>query len=89
VVHGGEKFQKSTIITSKVINIIKDNEELAPIHNKINLECILVCKKLLPKTKQVAVFDTAFSQTIEEENYLYAIPYKYYKKYKIRKYGFH
>ncbi|MCF7835142.1 acetate kinase [Candidatus Gracilibacteria bacterium] len=89
VVHGGEKFQKSVIIDSKVIKAIRGSEELAPIHNKINLECIMDCKKLFPKAKQIAVFDTAFSQTMEEENYIYAIPYKYYKKYKIRKYGFH
>ena len=89
VVHWWEKFQDSIIINDKVIKAIKDCEELAPIHNKINLECILICKNLLPETKQIAVFDTAFSQTMEEENYIYAIPYKYYKKYKIRKYGFH
>ncbi len=89
VVHWWEKFQDSIIINEKVIKAIRDCEELAPIHNKINLECILICKKLFPKAKQIAVFDTAFSQTMEEENYIYAIPYKYYKKYKIRKYGFH
>lgn len=89
VVHWWEKFKKSVLIDSKVIKAIRDCEELAPIHNKANLECILDCKKLLPKAKQIAVFDTAFSQTMEEENYIYAIPYKYYKKYKIRKYGFH
>ncbi|MFZ2151339.1 MAG: acetate kinase [Candidatus Absconditicoccaceae bacterium] len=89
VVHGGEKFQDSVIINEKVIKAIRDCQELAPIHNKINLECILICKKLFPKAKQIAVFDTAFSQTMEEANYIYAIPYKYYKKYKIRKYGFH
>lgn len=89
VVHWWEKFQNSIIINEKVIKAIRDCQELAPIHNKINLECILICKKLFPKTKQIAVFDTAFSQTMEEENYIYAIPYKYYKKYKIRKYGFH
>lgn len=89
VVHWWEKFQDSIIINDKVIKAIRDCEELAPIHNKINLECILICKKLFPKAKQIAVFDTAFSQTMEEENYIYAIPYKYYQKYKIRKYGFH
>ena len=89
VVHWWEKFNKSVIINSKVIKAIKDCEELAPIHNKANLECILDCQKLFPKAKQIAVFDTAFGQTMEEENYIYAIPYKYYKKYKIRKYGFH
>lgn len=89
VVHWWEKFNKSVIINSKVIKAIKDCEELAPIHNKANLECILDCQKLFPKAKQIAVFDTAFGQTMEEENYIYAIPYKYYKKYKIRKYWFH
>lgn len=89
VVHWWEKFQDSVIINEKVIKAIRDCQELAPIHNKINLECILICKKLFPKAKQIAVFDTAFSQTMEEANYIYAIPYKYYKKYKIRKYGFH
>ena len=89
VVHWWEKFKNSIIINNNVIKAIRECQELAPIHNKINLECILICKKLFPKTKQIAVFDTAFSQTMEEENYIYAIPYKYYKKYKIRKYGFH
>jgi len=89
VVHWWEKFQDSIIVNDKVIKAIKDCQELAPIHNKINLECILICKKLFPKSKQIAVFDTAFSQTMKEEDYIYAIPYKYYKKYKIRKYGFH
>ncbi len=89
VVHWWERFNKSVIIDAKVIKTIRECEELAPIHNKVNLECILDCKKLLPKAKQIAVFDTAFGQSMEEENYIYAIPYKYYKKYKIRKYGFH
>ena len=89
VVHGGEYFSKATKITAAVIKKIKDLSELAPLHNPANLAGILVCKKLLPKISQVAVFDTAFHQTIPKEAYLYAIPMDYYTKYKIRKYGFH
>lgn len=89
VAHGGEKFAKSAIITDEVLQGIKDCIELAPLHNPANIAGIEVCAKLMPGVKQVAVFDTAFHQTMPEKAYLYAIPYKYYEKYKIRKYGFH
>ncbi len=89
VVHGGEKFKQVTKITSKVIDDIKKLSVLAPLHNPVNLKGILACKKLLPKIPQFAVFDTSFHQTIPEKAFLYAIPLDFYKKYKIRKYGFH
>ena len=89
VVHGGEKYSKATLVNSAVINEVKKLSKLAPLHNPPNLAGILACKKLLPKVKQVAVFDTAFHQTMPEHAYMYAIPKEYYKKYKIRKYGFH
>ena len=89
VAHGGEHFAKSVIITDEVLNAIKDCIELAPLHNPANIAGIEVCAKLMPGVPQVAVFDTAFHQTKKEKAYLYAIPYKYYEKYKIRKYGFH
>ena len=89
IVHGGEKFKNSVIITDEVIKAIKDNVTLAPIHNPAGLSGIKACKKLLPNTPMVAVFDTAFHQTIPEKAYIYQLPYKYYEDYKIRKYGFH
>ncbi len=89
VVHGGELFSKSVIITDEVKKAIEACNELAPLHNPPNLIGINACEKLMPNTKQVAVFDTAFHQTMEENAYLYAIPYKYYEKYKVRRYGFH
>lgn len=89
VVHGGEYFSKATKITASVIKKIDNLSELAPLHNPANLAGILACKKLLPKVSQVAVFDTAFHQTIPKVAYLYALPIDYYTKYKIRKYGFH
>lgn len=89
IVHGGEKFANATIITGEVMEAIKECNELAPLHNPANLIGIEACKELMPKTPMVAVFDTAFHQTMPEEAYLYAIPYEYYKKYKIRRYGFH
>lgn len=89
VVHGGEKYNKSIKINNKVIQTIKKLSELAPLHNPANLAGIKACKKILKKIPQVAVFDTAFHQTIPKKAYLYGIPLKYYKKYKIRKYGFH
>ncbi|MCM8831403.1 MAG: acetate kinase, partial [Candidatus Omnitrophica bacterium] len=89
VVHGAETFQKPHIIDDKVIKEIKNCCKLAPLHNPANLEGIISCKRILPKIPQVAVFDTAFHQTIPQEAYLYAIPFYYYKKYKIRRYGFH
>jgi acetate kinase len=89
VVHGGEKYKESTIITPDVEKTIEELSILAPLHNPPNLEGIRACKKLLPNIAQVAVFDTAFHSTIPEEAFLYGIPYEYYEKYKIRKYGFH
>lgn len=89
IVHGGEKFTKATIIDEQVLNAIQECSELAPLHNPANLIGIEACKKLMYDTPMVAVFDTAFHQTMPEEAYLYGIPYEYYKKYKIRRYGFH
>ncbi|MEA5084519.1 MAG: acetate kinase [Lachnospiraceae bacterium] len=89
VVHGGELFSSSVIITDEVKAAIDTCSELAPLHNPANLIGINACEKLMPGVPQVGVFDTAFHQTMPEKAYLYAIPYKYYEKYKIRKYGFH
>lgn len=89
VVHGGEKFSKPVIITDEVIEEIKQCSELAPLHNPAAILGIEACKKVAPNIKMVAVFDTAFHQTMEKDKYVYPIPYKYYEKYKIRKYGFH
>jgi len=89
VVHGGEAFAGSVLIDEKVIAAIEACCDLAPLHNPPNLTGILACQNIMPGKKQVAVFDTAFHQTIPEKAYLYAIPYEYYQKYKIRKYGFH
>ena len=88
-VHGGEKISDSVIIDDNVINIMKECSELAPIHNPAVLLGIEACRKVVPNMKMVAVFDTAFHQTIPKERYLYPIPYEYYEKYGIRKYGFH
>jgi acetate kinase len=89
IVHGGEKFAASTIITDDVVKAIEECNDLAPLHNPANLIGINACKTLMPSTPMVAVFDTAFHQTMPEEAYMYGIPYEYYKKYKIRRYGFH
>ncbi len=89
IVHGGEKFAASTIITDEVIEAITECNDLAPLHNPANLIGIDSCKKLMPNVPMVAVFDTAFHQTMPAKAYLYGIPYEYYEKYKIRKYGFH
>ncbi|RDY20919.1 acetate kinase [Criibacterium bergeronii] len=89
VVHGGEEFAQSVLIDEKVIEGIKKCNELAPLHNPANLIGISACQKILPNVKMVAVFDTAFHQTMPKESYLYALPYEYYEKYKIRRYGFH
>lgn len=89
IVHGGEKFASSTVITDEVIAAITECNDLAPLHNPANLIGIESCKKLMPNVPMVAVFDTAFHQTMPEKAYLYGIPYEYYEKYKIRKYGFH
>lgn len=89
VLHGGEKLSGSVIIDENVISIIEECIPLGPLHNPPALFGIRACQKLMPNVKMVAVFDTAFHQTIPEENYLYPIPYEYYTKHKIRKYGFH
>ena len=89
VVHAGEKFSGSVLLTDEVMDALKECIELAPLHNPPNILGIEVCKELMPKVPQVGVFDTAFHQTIPEYAYLYGIPYKYYKKYKVRRYGFH
>ncbi|MFN3134931.1 MAG: acetate/propionate family kinase [Candidatus Kryptonium sp.] len=89
VVHGGEAFSGSVLITDEVIEKIRENIELAPLHNPHNLRGILACKRLLPDTPQVAVFDTAFHQKMPEYAFIYGLPYELYKKYKIRRYGFH
>lgn len=89
IVHGGEKFAASTLITEEVIAAITECNELAPLHNPANLIGIAACRELMPDTPMVAVFDTAFHQTMPREAYLYGIPYEYYEKYKIRRYGFH
>jgi acetate kinase len=89
IVHGGEKFADSTLIDEKVIEQIDKVSDLAPLHNPHNLTGVKVCKDLLPFTPQVAVFDTAFHQTMPKMAYMYALPYKYYEKYGIRRYGFH
>ena len=89
IVHGGENFTKSAIIDEDVIKAIEEVSELAPLHNPANLIGIRACQELMPKVPMVAVFDTAFHQTMPEEAYLYGLPYEYYAKYKIRRYGFH
>jgi acetate kinase len=89
VVHGAEKFSKSTIITEEVESTIRGCFQLAPLHNPPNLMGFLACKMILPNIPHVAVFDTAFHQTMPEYAYLYAIPYRLYTEYSIRRYGFH
>ncbi len=89
VVHAGEKFNGSVAITDEVIAALQECISLAPLHNPPNLEGIYACQELLPKTPMVGVFDTAFHQTMPEKSYLYGIPYSLYKKYGIRRYGFH
>lgn len=89
VVHGGEKYKKATKITKKVKETVKNLSGLAPLHNPPNLEGINACESLLKGKTNIAVFDTAFHQAIPEKAFMYAIPKKYYKKYEIRRYGFH
>ncbi len=89
VVHGGEKFSDSVLITDEVIEEIKKCIDLAPLHNPAAILGIEACKKIVPNMKMVAIFDTAFHQTLPEERYIYPIPYEYYEKHGIRKYGFH
>ncbi len=89
IVHGGEKFTKSVVITDEVKKAIEDVSDLAPLHNPANLIGVNACEELMPGVKNVAVFDTAFHQTMPEESYLYGLPYDLYEKYRIRRYGFH
>ena len=89
VVHGGETFSASVNINNEVIKVLQDNIELAPLHNPPNIKGIQAVTRLLPKTSQVAVFDTAFHSKMPPRSFLYGIPYELYKKYKIRRYGFH
>jgi len=89
VVHAGEKYAKSVLISQDVINALEDCVELAPLHNPPNLLGINACKDLMPDKPMVAVFDTAFHQTMPPEAYIYALPYEYYQKYGVRRYGFH
>jgi len=89
IVHGGESFSSATLINDEVINAIEECNDLAPLHNPANLIGIRSCQKIMPNVPMVAVFDTAFHQTMPKKAYLYGIPYEYYKKYKVRRYGFH
>ncbi|WP_417039763.1 acetate/propionate family kinase, partial [Clostridium porci] len=89
VVHGGESFTSSTLITEEAMKAIEECNDLAPLHNPANLIGIRACQELMPNTPMVAVFDTAFHQTMPEKAYLYGLPYEYYETYKVRRYGFH
>ena len=89
VVHAGEKYAGSVLITDDVIKALEECIDLAPLHNPANLQGIAACKALMPNTPMVGVFDTAFHQTMPAESYLYALPYEYYTKYGVRRYGFH
>ena len=89
VAHGGEFFPASCVVTDEVKEKIRALFEIAPLHNPANLEGILSIEKVLPGVPQAAVFDTSFHQTIPAINYMYALPYEYYEKYRVRKYGFH
>ncbi|MCD7955085.1 MAG: acetate kinase [Lachnospiraceae bacterium] len=89
VVHGGEKFASSAIITDEMLAAVEECNDLAPLHNPANLIGINACKELMPGVPMVGVFDTAFHQTMPEKAYLYGLPYEYYEKYKVRRYGFH
>ena len=89
VVHGGEHYADSVLIDDEVMKVIEECSDLAPLHNPPNIAGIEACKALMPNTPMVAVFDTAFHQTMPPESYIYALPYEYYTKYGIRRYGFH
>lgn len=89
LVHGGEKVNQSVVITDEVVEVLKECIDLAPLHNPAGIIGIEACKKVMPGKPMVGVFDTAFHQTMQKERYIYPIPYEYYKKYGIRKYGFH
>ena len=89
IVHGGEKFASSAIITDEMIKAVEECNDLAPLHNPANLIGIRVCSELMQNVPQVGVFDTAFHQTMPAKAYLYGLPIEYYKNYKVRRYGFH
>ena len=89
LVHGGEKFASSVVITDEVKKAVEECNDLAPLHNPANLIGVAACEKLMLGTPMVAVFDTAFHQTMPEKAYMYGLPYEYYEKYKVRRYGFH
>jgi acetate kinase len=89
VVHGGEKFSGAVLINDEVINALKENIKLAPLHNPANIMGIEVSRNLMPSTPDVGVFDTAFHQSMPEKSYLYAVPYQWYKENGVRRYGFH
>lgn len=89
IVHGGERFAGSVLITDEVMKAIEECSDLAPLHNPANLIGINSCKKIMPNVPMAAVFDTAFHQTMPQKAYLYGLPYEYYEKYKVRRYGFH
>ena len=89
LVHGGEKFASSTVIDDDVIKAVEEVSDLAPLHNPANLIGVRACQELMPGTPMVGVFDTAFHQTMPMEAYMYGLPYEYYEKHKVRKYGFH
>lgn len=89
VLHGGEKYSASIVVDEDVKKVIRDCFVLGPLHNPANLLGIEACEELMPGKKNVAVFDTAFHQTMEPVNYMYALPYEYYEKYRVRRYGFH
>ena len=89
LVHGGEKFASSAVITEEMIKAVEECNDLAPLHNPANLIGVRACQKLMPETPMVGVFDTAFHQTMPEKAYMYGLPYEYYENYKVRRYGFH
>lgn len=89
MVHGGEKYASSVLLTEDVIKTVEELSDLAPLHNPANLVGVRAFKEVIPSAVAVGVFDTAFHQTMEEENFLYPVPYEWYKEYGVRKYGFH
>ena len=89
VVHGGEKFSEAALVNDEVIKAVEECNDLAPLHNPANLIGINACKELMPNVPMVTVYDTAFHQTMPKKAYLYGLPYEYYEKYKVRRYGFH
>lgn len=89
LVHGGEKFTGSVVITDEVIEAMRECNDLAPLHNPANIIGVEACRELMPDTLMVGVFDTAFNQAMEPKAFLYGLPYRFYEKHKIRRYGFH